>query len=138
MNLKKDIQTQPFKWLLGSFLIVATGLLVYQLRRLFVKPKPTKQVAAESDLQPEPEVPEPQIIYYYANNETNNEPQPDESMTFPFVNLLEQTFTHNKGRLVKTEVFDTNGKEMGVSVSQTINTVTVRSNVPVSGTLYIQ
>lgn len=57
--------------------------------------------------------------------------------SLPFSNITEFTATHNLGRLVGAQVLDENGKEIGVVITRTFNTVTIYSDILISGTLII-
>lgn len=60
-----------------------------------------------------------------------------QTQLFPFTNITEFTATHNLGRNTTVSVVDENGVQIRVRVSQTQNTVTIYSNVSISGKLII-
>lgn len=132
MKRKNDRQKRA-KWLFAYSIMVAVGVLLYYFWYYLLRPEDEPN---EESTEAEPVAPTP-IFYGFSGGGGGSGGSTISSMTFPFVDLLDDTFIHNQGRYVNTDIINQDGEEINLAVTQTMNDVTLQSDLPVSGTLII-
>lgn len=132
MSFLDYISQKQKKWVLGGLLLFALAIVLVTLWRWYFKPKVVVTISSKDN-----PLPNPPTVSGMTSGYATPVISDGNTMTFSFSSLLEQTFTHNKGRPVKSEVFDADGNEVSLAVVQTLNEITLKSNSPVTGTLYI-